>query len=106
MKSITKTIEALSLKELHRANKKYGAFIDENHAWGVIEEELWEVEQEVRQMDISAESLKTRLFTHDSRYVEDLHELKSYATQAAAELIQVIAMCDKAEFSLKGKWNG
>lgn len=106
MKSITKNIEALALKELHRANKKNDLFVDENHTWGVIEEELWEAEQEWRRIDIAAESLKTRLFTHDPRYIEDLHEMKANAIKAAAELIQVIAMCDKAEFSMKGKWNG
>lgn len=106
MKSITKNIEALALKELHRANKKKDMFVDENHTWGVIEEELWEAEQEWIQIDRHAEILKQQLFTHDPRYIENLHRVKYYAVHAAAELIQVIAMCDKAEFSMKGKWNG
>lgn len=106
MKTITQQIETLAMKELKRANEKKDLFVDENHTWGVIEEELWEAEQEWRDMDRCAESLKERLFTHDPRYVVDLHNLKSSAIKAAAELVQVIAMCNKAEFSMKGKWNG
>lgn len=106
MKKLIKQIETLILKELHRANKKNAPFVDENHTWGVIEEELWEAEEEWIQLDKYADSLKKRLFTHDLRYVEDLHKVKHHAIYAAAELIQVAAMCIKAEFSMKGKWNG
>lgn len=44
MNELLSKVNDLVVGELYQANKVNPLFVDENHAWGVIDEELWEAE--------------------------------------------------------------
>ena len=88
-------IQELAAIELDEANSKYPQFHSPHEAYGVIKEEVEEAMHEVE-----------RLQKHLNQYWHDVKGdipgeyiiglMKIDAIEAARELIQVVAMCDKA----------
>lgn len=103
MNALIHQIKTMANEELDRANQHNPLFTDENHAWGVIDEELWEVDQEYKLMQIYSDMVRMSLYQSSpySATMKYLSETKKHAILAAAELIQVAAMCDKAQMSLE-----
>lgn len=85
--------------ELEKANKKWPMFNSPHEAYGVVKEELEEVEEEYMRMNHHLkefwESVKT-----DTSNVEWLKLLKEASLNCAAESVQVAAMAQKAIDSL------
>lgn len=103
MNELLSKVNDLVVGELYQANKVNPLFVDENHAWGVIDEELWEAEQSYAKLAVDAVALRNSLCGGSAYRIvmRDLTQVRRRAVHTAAELIQVAAMCDKAEISLE-----
>lgn len=88
-------IERLAKIELAQANEKYPLFHSQHEAYGVLKEEIEEAVDEIN-----------KLLKHEEQFWIDVKKdikadhiiglMKVDAIEAVKELIQVIAMCDKA----------
>ena len=97
MTTIVHPINLLVADERDRASKIHGAvFASAHEGFGVIAEEVQEVGDE---MEIAEGNLSTMLALireGDSQRIADVADcLRDRAVNAAAELIQVAAMCEK-----------
>ena len=87
-------IQKLVDKELEEANKKYPLFHSNHEAYAVIKEEIEECEDDMREMQMVLSYFWVR--TKRDKNSDDLIiGIKKSAMHAAAEAIQVAAMCDK-----------
>ena len=87
-------IQKLVDKELEEANKKYPLFHSDHEAYAVIKEEIEECEEDMREMQMVLSCFWMR--TKRDKNSDDLIiGIKKSAMHAAAEAIQVAAMCDK-----------
>lgn len=88
-------IQKLVNEELKEANKKYPLFHSDHEAYAVIKEEVEECEEDIRkiQMVLSYFWSNTK---RDKNSDNLIGGIKKIAMHAAAEAIQVAAMCDKA----------
>ena len=96
MEKLKNQIETLAKEELERANKKFPLFHSDHEALGVIEEEFFEVGVEWNCVKNSFDGFSIDVFTdNEIEKIIDIQNMKDYAINACAEMIQVIAMCDK-----------
>lgn len=87
-------IQKLVDKELKEANKKYPRFHSDHEAYAVIKEEIEECEEDIRKMEMVLSYFWSN--TKRDKNSDNLIEgMKKIAMHAAAEAIQVAAMCDK-----------
>ena len=98
MKELLAGLEIMAAQEKKRAEKENGATFHSPHeAYGVIAEELMEAKSEVTCLDVAGNSLLKVIHRNDPKlYRCTLQQLRNAAMNAAAELVQVVAMCDKA----------
>ena len=96
MKHILIEIDRLAEKELERANKIYPLFHSDHEGESVIREEIEETKACVKAVGQAYKRLwrSTKDDNEEGANISAL-EMRDSATYAAAELIQVIAMCDK-----------
>ncbi len=102
MKELLAGLEIVAAQEKKRAEKEHGATFRSTHeAYGVIAEELMEANQEMSQLSGGIMTL-LRVVHRDNPdlYRHTLGDFRQAALEAAAELVQVVAMCDKAVASL------
>ena len=96
MKDILIEIDRLAEEEFKRANKIYPLFHSDHEGESVIREEI---EEAIVYMEAVGQAHKRlwRLVKNDDEEGANISasEIQDSATYAAAELIQVIAMCDK-----------
>ena len=84
-------IQKLVDKELEEANKKYPLFHSDHEAYAVIKE----CEEDIRKMEMVLSYFWSN--TKRDKNSDNLIEgMKKISMHAAAEAIQVAAMCDKA----------
>lgn len=110
MKDILIEIDRLAGEELKRANKVYPLFASDHEGWAVLFEECIEAGQELTKVITGQELTKVItgigegeinkmlaciMVNHAEGAREKAIKIRRYAQYAAAELIQVIAMCDK-----------
>lgn len=102
MKELLAGLEIMAAQEKKRAEKENGATFHSPHeAYGVIAEELMEAKSEVTCLDVAENSLLKVIHRNDPKlYRCTLQQLRNAAMNAAAELVQVAAMCNKAIASL------
>lgn len=87
-------IQKLVNEELEEANKKYPLFHSDHEAYAVIKEEIEECEEDIRKMEMVLSYFWSN--TKRDKNSDNLIEgMKKIAMHAAAEAIQVAAMCDK-----------
>lgn len=91
-------IEQLAAEELVDANAKHEPKFNSPHeAYAVIKEELEEAETEMRECNNRLAMMWGCVKNDDDENVrKNLEYMKKYAVKTVQELIQVIAMCDKA----------
>ena len=96
MREIIKGVNVMATGELLRANKDNPLFHSNHEAFGVIDEEVEEVNTELENM------LTFRKFFRNAVHRDCEEEQKEYviklrkaAMLCACEAIQVVAMCDK-----------
>lgn len=93
---IMKELGPLVVSELYRANQNHPPFHSSHEGMAVIEEEVEEAKESMECIEYCIRTLKSDVF-HD-RFDEaeaDVKTMRRHALYAAAELIQVAAMCDK-----------
>lgn len=96
MEKIINQIEVLAKEELKRANEKSPLFHSDHEALGVIDEEIFEVDLEWMCVKENFECFRIDVFRDDEiDKIIDVQNIKDCAINACAELVQVIAMCDK-----------
>ncbi|MCU7378151.1 hypothetical protein OBO34_07260 [Clostridiales Family XIII bacterium ASD5510] len=107
MKELIKQVEQLVHDELHRANKKFPLFNSTHEGLAVIQEELWEAENELKGIGEAKENLDRAVYLNvfdtamlNKLAIIDLDKLQERAVKSACELIQAAAMCEKFKLSL------
>lgn len=96
MKEILIEIDRLAEEELERANKIHPLFASDHEGYAVIQEEI----DEVITANKAAMELKDKVWIsikedNAEMATEFTEHMREHLTYATAELIQVIAMCDK-----------
>lgn len=87
-------IQELADEELKEANEKYPLFHSCHEAYAVIKEEVEECKEDVQEMEMVLSYFWGKV--KRNRSSNDLVSgMKKIALEAAAEAIQVAAMCDK-----------
>ena len=96
MKHILIEIDRLAGEELKRANKVYPLFHSDHEGYAVIQEEIDEVIEQnktaMHHKDLVWEAIKV---DYPDGAGDQVKKMRAHLAYAAAELIQVIAMCDK-----------
>ena len=101
MKDMLIEINRLAAEELERANKVHPLFNSDHEGWAVLFEEFIEVGQELTKVitGIGEGEINKMLACVMNNHAEGAREkaikIRKYAQYAAAEMIQIIAMCDK-----------
>ena len=96
MEKIKTEIRKLAEKELKRANKKFPLFHSDHEALVVLEEEMFEVDVEWDCLKMIFDDFALDVFRDEEiEKIIDIQNMKDYAIKTCAELVQVIAMCDK-----------
>lgn len=99
MKHILIEINRLAAEELERVHT---LFHSDHEGVAVIEEEIMEAKTDFKMLNCLFMNLKSNVYQDNTEYIKEINLVKSIrnnASLAAAELIQVIAMCDKFEKS-------
>lgn len=98
MNELKAGIDLLAVQEKARAARDHGPVFHSPHeAYGVIAEELLEARMEISCLSSAEQSLLRVIHKDDEKlYRLTLQELRNTAQRAAAELVQVVAMCNKA----------
>ena len=100
-------IEQLIKEELKRANKIHGdKFYTVHDGHGVIREEFEEAGEEIKMIELYINSLWNLTKSKNSKSEDRIlyvKEIRRYTINAIKELVQVAAMTDKYELSLKDK---
>lgn len=91
-------IEELVVQELDEANKKYPLFHSPHEAYAVLAEEVDEMLYDAQCVRADLETM-WRDVKADRNIEETADRIYNYATYAAQEIIQVMAMCIKIKKS-------
>lgn len=104
MKKTLQGVRALVFRELTMAKAANGAFFHSAHeGYGVIAEEMDEGHNEAWKADRGLGKLLGALRTNNPGKIRGAtYEVERYATQAAAEYIQVAAMARKLRETMEG----
>lgn len=106
MKDILIEIDRIVADELERANKVYPLFHSDHEGVAVIEEEIMEAKTDIGMLDCLFGNLKSNVYRDNIEHIKKINlveSIRNNASLAAAELIQVIAMCDKFEKSQEAR---
>lgn len=96
MKEILIEIDKLAEEELERANKIHPLFASDHEGYAVIREEIEEAIDSFEMMGKSFEEAWHEIREDDEEEArERVQDVRRFAQHAAAELMQVIATCDK-----------
>lgn len=104
MTTIVHPINLLVSDELDRASKLYGeTFASAHEGFGVIAEEVQEVGDELEKAEGNLSTMLVFIREENNQRIADVADcLRDAAVNAAAELIQVAAMCEKLTRTVKG----
>ena len=104
MTTIVHPINLLVSDELDRASKLHGAtFASAHEGFGVIAEEVQEVGDELEIAEGYLSTMLVFIREGDSQRIADVADcLRDRAVNAAAELVQVAAMCEKLTRTVTG----
>lgn len=103
MREIKVGLKRLADEELIRANAVHEPrFVDTEHRFGVLYGERKELNDEVEHLNDLFEIYETYELVHRSTesVIDLVEEMRKTSLAAAAELVQYIAMCEKALASL------
>ena len=97
MTTIVQPINLLVSDELDRASKIHGeTFASTHEGFGVIAEEVQEVGDELEKAEGNLSTMLAFIRDENNQRIADVADcLRDRAVNAAAELIQVAAMCEK-----------
>ncbi len=96
MKHILIGIDRPAEEEFERANKTHQLFTSDHEGESVIREEIEEVLDSMGEIGPAYEDMWNAIRENDGQGAKaGVREIRASAAWTAAELIQVIAMCDK-----------
>lgn len=96
MKKLIKQIKNLSNEELKRANEKFPLFASHHEGYAIIKEEIEELAQELVDLNMNLDRMWNHVKENNkAAAISDADSMRYYAMNAAAEAIQVVAMCEK-----------
>lgn len=103
MTTIVHPLNLLVSDELDRASKLHGeTFASAHEGFGVIAEELQEVGDELEIAEGNLSTMLAFIRDEDKQRIVDVADcLRDRAVNAAAELVQVAAMCEKMTKTIK-----
>lgn len=102
MKELKASVRTLLIEELERANEKFPLFHSDHEGVAIIEEEKLEAKEAFDHVHKSMWWLKNRVYKDQPERAQNSVEiLRDSAINAAAELIQTAAMCEKFIMSRK-----
>lgn len=102
MKELKASVRTMVVEELERANEKHPLFNSDHEGVAVVEEEKYEAKEEFDKVHQSMYWFKRRVYTDNPEAALNSAEiLRDHAINAAAELIQTAAMCEKFIISRK-----
>lgn len=102
MKELKQSVRTVVVEELKRANKKFPLFYSDHEGVAIIEEEKIEAKEEIDRVHKTMWILKNQVFKdYPEQAINSAEILRDHAISAAAELIQVAAMCEKFIMSRK-----
>ena len=104
MTTIVQPLNLLVSDELDRASKIHGAvFASAHECFGVIAEKLQEVGDELETVEGNLSTMLAFIRDEDKQRIADVADcLRDRAVNAAAELVQVAAMCEKMARTVTG----
>lgn len=103
MEELKEKIAILASEELDRAMSIKPLFVDMHQGHNVIREEIEEVEDEIEMINISFNQLWQYVKSDNEKWgLLAVENIMDSAINAAAELVQVAAMCQKFKNSLQG----
>lgn len=106
MNALKEIISDLVDKEKISAIKNHGYAHSDHEALALLREEICEAQAEMKLITIWEVALKQSVYQNESKYYPNLlNEIKNKAINAACELIQVAAMCDKFKESREVREN-
>lgn len=89
-------VRELAFTEKTSAIKRHGYAHSDHEALALLQEEIWEAEKEMQRVRVYEYALKKQVYINNHKLsLEYVSEIKNDAINAACELIQVAAMCDK-----------
>lgn len=94
MDELIKTVDVLSELEQRRAYAEYGALHNLNEAYGVLAEEMDEVDEEITRL-VDEFSAVLRMIHHKDDLVDTITSIHNHAKMAACECIQVAAVAKR-----------
>jgi FMN phosphatase YigB (HAD superfamily) len=94
MKQVLEAVEKLSVEELARANESFPQFHSAHEGYAMLLEEVEELNAEMVQVNEGVKIVWV-FIKGNFPQAEQLKRLKEVALHAAAEAIQVAAMCQK-----------
>lgn len=102
MKELKASVRTVVIEELERANEKFPLFHSDHEGVAIIEEEKIEAKEETDKVHKSMYWLKQQVFKDNPEAaLNSVEILRDHAINAASELIQVAAMCEKFIISRK-----
>lgn len=104
MKIIKQSIIAAAAKEEKIATEKWGKFNSTHEGYAIIKEEIEEAPEEIRLIKIAEEKAWARV-KKNCETKSKIKQIRTHAINCAAELVQVIAVCDKYQNSIDEKEN-
>ena len=102
MQELMNTIQLLAANEMDRANKVFPEFRSKHEAIGVLDEELFEMATDLKNVEECSDELHKAVY-RDGFLKDKVQNLEAALTAALAEGIQCIAMCKKFRVYLEDR---
>lgn len=94
MKELINTVHLLAVEELNKANKKFPQFRSRHEGIGVLDEEIWEMGEELKRFVNSSTELHVAIY-NDFDCEKALRSAELSLSATLAEGVQVLAMLKK-----------
>ena len=101
---LVKAIEEQARIELEEANKGHKLFNSPHEGWAVLKEEVEEADMELEEVENALEVMWNGIKYDMDRETSDAEDIRLSAIGAAAECVQVAAMCMKIQNARKNNY--
>lgn len=95
MKELLLKVNALALEELNSSMEKFPLFNSEHEGYAVIKEEAEELQEEAGEAKCCVWQIWNHVRNNTHHTAISIDRLRQAALNAAAEAVQVVAMCEK-----------
>lgn len=103
MGKLINDVNSITAIELKRASETHPAFVDSNHAYGVVAEEVDEACEATMELCEELDGLLKACRKPPEKQYERLLSVRRAAIDLACEAVQTAAMCDKYRAMLEAQ---